>query len=282
VLPLPKPNRDALSDLVLAVESGQDPTAQHLRNALPVLQSAYAAYEQALMQGPSCKPVNIPTEQANALKHTYEAMRTRAALKPIREELLAAADNLLDGYCPLCGVEQVSTLDHYAPKGSYPEFAIFCLNLVPCCSRCNQLKSVSAGDGIENIPFVHPYFHAPPAEPILYATVHVEATSAYVRYGLQQPPTCDDALFGKFSNQAAQIRLVKKIERVAQPELVTYSGTCATLFEYGGETAVSSDAARRSADLDDRWGLNNWRSALYRAISANTTYCSGGFRVLVR
>ena len=41
------------------------------------------------------------------------------------------------GFCPLCGQRNVSTLDHYLPKESYPDLSILPINLVRACSDCN-------------------------------------------------------------------------------------------------------------------------------------------------
>lgn len=44
------------------------------------------------------------------------------------------------GRCCLCSHRQASTLDHYLPRASYPEFSVLPLNLVPACWECNHTK----------------------------------------------------------------------------------------------------------------------------------------------
>lgn len=43
--------------------------------------------------------------------------------------------------CPYCGITIPKTHDHYLPESKFPELAVHALNLIPCCSSCNQTKS---------------------------------------------------------------------------------------------------------------------------------------------
>lgn len=50
------------------------------------------------------------------------------------------------GKCPICGIGQVSTLDHYLAKTIYPIYAVTPCNLVPVCKDCNFSKHDSSLD----------------------------------------------------------------------------------------------------------------------------------------
>lgn len=50
------------------------------------------------------------------------------------------------GKCPICGIGQVSTLDHYLAKTIYPIYAVTPYNLVPVCKDCNFTKHDSPLD----------------------------------------------------------------------------------------------------------------------------------------
>lgn len=54
--------------------------------------------------------------------------------------------------CPYCGFGEISEIDHFLPKSIYPEFSVFCFNLVPSCHICNSKKSN------KNNICIHPYF----------------------------------------------------------------------------------------------------------------------------
>jgi hypothetical protein len=61
--------------------------------------------------------------------------------------------------CPACGEDGTpNTLDHYLPKGSYPEFSITACNLFPMCDICQGKKlTTTVGPANERL-FLHPYF----------------------------------------------------------------------------------------------------------------------------
>lgn len=42
--------------------------------------------------------------------------------------------------CPLCGVRDVTDLDHYAPRSIFPEYSVHPKNLIPTCHECNKQK----------------------------------------------------------------------------------------------------------------------------------------------
>lgn len=66
----------------------------------------------------------------------------------------------ITGACPMCGRDNLGTLDHYLPQSTYPEFCFYSRNLIPACSRCNTargnaVKGVAVGERA-----LHPYFDA--------------------------------------------------------------------------------------------------------------------------
>ena len=60
------------------------------------------------------------------------------------------------GKCPICGIGQASTLDHYLAKTIYPTYAVTPYNLVPVCKDCNFAKSDSIM--IPDSAPLHPYY----------------------------------------------------------------------------------------------------------------------------
>ncbi len=42
--------------------------------------------------------------------------------------------------CPLCGVRDITDLDHYAPRSIFPEYSVHPRNLIPTCHECNLVK----------------------------------------------------------------------------------------------------------------------------------------------
>lgn len=64
----------------------------------------------------------------------------------------------VNGSCPVCGGAAPFTLDHHLPKDIFPQFSLYSRNLVPACSRCNQVKGTKYCGSNYGERGVHPYF----------------------------------------------------------------------------------------------------------------------------
>lgn len=67
-------------------------------------------------------------------------LKANSASRKVYDKLRAASY----GLCPLCGINEATTLDHYLPKARYPLLSVNPRNLIPACQDCNKGKS----DGI--------------------------------------------------------------------------------------------------------------------------------------
>lgn len=74
-------------------------------------------------------------------------------IKPLRKQSLTGA-------CPMCGRDNLGTLDHYLPQSTHPEFCFLSKNLVPACSRCNTARGNAVQGGAAGQRALHPYFDA--------------------------------------------------------------------------------------------------------------------------
>ncbi|MGU9759058.1 HNH endonuclease [Serratia marcescens] len=63
-------------------------------------------------------------------------------------------------FCPYCGNPMIpDTLDHFIPKGKWPEFSIFPNNLIPQCRGCAPVKGESYYcDENNSVMFIHPIY----------------------------------------------------------------------------------------------------------------------------
>lgn len=105
----------------------------------------------------------------------------RAAGRVIYDALKASA---VQGKCPLCGLGEIGSLDHHAPKTLFPLLAITPLNLVPACSICNSKKSNSLPSS-HNAEDLHPYFDDLGSDRWLFAEIHDGAAT----FRALPPPT---------------------------------------------------------------------------------------------
>ncbi|TCA18485.1 hypothetical protein E0H68_03350 [Rhizobium leguminosarum bv. viciae] len=75
--------------------------------------------------------------------------------------------------CPACGeAGRPNTLDHYLPKGVYPQFAIVPQNLFPMCDACQGAKLELTGDAQTPRFFIHPYYDRFSAPEVVSLRIH--------------------------------------------------------------------------------------------------------------
>ncbi|NVH63587.1 HNH endonuclease family protein [Pseudomonas simiae] len=116
-----------------------------------VLAAAYAQY--VLTQGdPQMGSIGLTEEQARCFSSAYNNKSRKFGLSWI-EGLTAHRLNT----CPMCGGLGGKTVEHYLPKGPYPEFSVFSYNLFPSCESCNSTRGSRHKKGVA-YKLLHPFF----------------------------------------------------------------------------------------------------------------------------
>ena len=91
---------------------------------------------------------------SNEMKNLYDKTKGDRKLSYIRSSLI---NNI--SYCPLCGIGEPNTLDHYMPQSKYGALSVCRQNLVPVCYDCNNKKLDKDFSG-----FVHCYYEKYPTD----------------------------------------------------------------------------------------------------------------------
>lgn len=173
------------------------------------------------------------------------------------------------GDCPLCGQRDVTTLDHYYPKATWPALAVSPANLVPSCLQCNTTKSATDVRGF------HPYFDQLGTRRWLIATL-AETNPLRAAFHVQPPPTWPHNLAQRTSDHFRILRLNSLYAQHSGSEMRAIRGRLERLQTRHGVTAVR-DHLEEEADSRLADNPNSWRSALYETLASNSAYYAGGF-----
>ncbi|MET3779844.1 hypothetical protein ABIC32_000474 [Brevundimonas sp. 1080] len=179
-----------------------------------------------------------------------------------------------NGICPLCGSQQIKTLDHYLAKTKHPALTITPINLVPSCSDCNKAKgdSQAAADSDQHL---HPYFDDVDDGEWLFATV-VEASPPSLNYRADPPAAWPapkrERVIAHFENLAHGFLFAA----LSSDQLPSMRTRLRRLLAAGGAQAVRNHL---SEDLEGHKEerRNSWQIAMYAALVASDWYCGGGF-----
>jgi len=197
-------------------------------------------------------------------------------LDSVRDDLLCPNVEDFDE-CPLCGIGEPSTLDHYLPKEEFPEFSVFSKNLIPICSPCNSIYK--GARWIENGKrlFIHTYFDIFPAQSFLTASITVGAKLSLAYNALHVPGHVNFSEL--FSRHFEELELNNRYKRKAASEIARKKRRFEAIFKKNGSPDdVANALLQEAVYLRAEHSQNHWKLALYEALSKSPDFCNGGFR----
>jgi hypothetical protein len=231
----------------------------------------YVRYAHGLEKLPSS---TMSPVEATALIKCY-ASKTKH-LTTLRGELLYP--DIEDfSECPLCGIGEPDTLDHYLPKDEFPEFSIFSKNLIPVCGPCNSnykgLKWLDKGKRI----FIHTYYDVFPSFCFFEATV-VVGSKLSINFDLVRL-AADPEFSDLFARHFRKLKLNKRFKRKAASEMSRSRRALELIYRKSGLAADVSSSLKVEADrLKASYPQNHWKPVLYEALASSHDFCNGGFR----
>lgn len=165
------------------------------------------------------------------------------------------------GICPYCGVQIVSTLDHFLPKTKFISLVVTPSNLIPVCFECNKNKTDKKFSSKEDI-FINPYFDDLGNDIWLKASInHNEFT---MTYSVIKPNKWDDVLFKRVSNHFEILQLNKLYSIHAAQRLVNVKKRMINIYLKRGEKEMMLDLNENLNTYED--DKNNWEAAMYREL----------------
>jgi hypothetical protein len=271
-------NDTTLYDEVATAKRGARRT--RLQAARPAVLTAYQRYSDSAPGLENMPDPNLTQRQKEALLHAFEI--ETAPLKVFRSQLL---DEGIEGAnCPFCGMGETSTLDHYLPKETYPQFSIFSRNLVPACASCNTLKRDRIRDEDTQVRlFLHPYFDDIPTRQFLRVDVVLSADGLRLNFRVERPQGLPQRTFRHLESHFTLLKLGNRYRRRALIKLGDQYRPLKRAYGTGEDASrVAARLTQKAEDLEEEWGANYWSAVLYRALANHEEFCDGGFEVIHR
>ncbi|MFA6514378.1 MAG: hypothetical protein WCT50_03790 [Patescibacteria group bacterium] len=190
--------------------------------------------------------------------------------------------------CQYCGISPVKPFDHYLPKSIFPEFSIFSLNLVPCCSDCNnkKLEKWLNEDGIRE--FLNFYFDPiDAAEIFLYCNIESANDKFVPIFSLNFSEEFDINFSTLIKNHFINLNLLEKYSQNSSEEISSIMDII--INTYKREESLPAKNILYSKiktwiedDADSKRllkGGNNWKAALRDGLASSEgfiNYCIEG------
>lgn len=177
-------------------------------------------------------------------------------------KILALAES---GKCPICGIGQVSTLDHYLAKTLYPTYAVTPDNLIPTCKDCNFSKHDSPVSSINDAP-LHPYFEDIDKIVWLCADLSVVDGILVAKYYVNtEIAVDDDLLYKRICKHLKLYKLQQAYTVQASTEISENMEMWKNVYSKGGKDGILKyfSECLTSYELVQK---NTWKTALIRGL----------------
>lgn len=247
-------------------------TRTRLLQAQPVVELAYSAYlasvdELGVLQQADTVPASGDDLRGNYGSKSRETTRLRA-------DVLQAN---VGGRCPLCGQGQATTIDHYLPQDSFPEFAILPVNLVPCCWQCNHAKGRNYARNSET-SYLHVYFDViTENDRFLFADLEVLPLGLKIRYFVAPPVSLSERLRKRLTSHFERLDLASYYLKEGINEVTERCDSVEAQLMAGGPCAVRTYLRQEMASVAAARGVNYWRYAILDAMARSEEICDGSF-----
>ncbi|WP_145889332.1 hypothetical protein [Candidatus Pantoea soli] len=270
---IPLPIENDKNNLDLIVEDKTDKYATPIRNIISRIKNAYDSYEANKLSLESLRPIGLSTEESDSILHAYN-VKTKT-FKIISARLFNPDLPDFDE-CPYCGISEPSTLDHYLPKESYPEFSVLSKNLIPICSVCNTIYKKSKFLLNNERIFIHPYYDIFPNERFINISIVV---GNKIQLDFSSLGYAGYAYFsGIFARHFSNLNLRARFKRKSASEICRMRASLIRVYSRrGAYQDVSSLLLSQSNDFKDSYGVNHWKVILYLELSRNVDFCNNGF-----
>lgn len=178
--------------------------------------------------------------------------------------------SLAEGTCPLCRTRQVSALDHFLPKDSFPGLALQPSNLVPICDACNEIKLAQVATVVAD-QFLHPYFDD--LGSFLWLRAHVvESAMAPVKFSVERQEDWDDVLHERVEKHFQRFQLAE----LYSIQVASLLGAMSQLFS----NRPSVELRDLLLEMSESYRSNQaqpWLTMALLAWSESKWFCDGGW-----
>jgi hypothetical protein len=259
-----EPIKDDAIGVYDAIVAKKRPLARRrrLQELKPRIEAAYAEYERV-------KPT-LEHIKANAFKsERADLMRCYASSTPPLERMYAQIHKLAQS-CAYCTADSATTLDHYLPQKSYPEYCTLPINLIPSCSGCNRPRDFKDRAGARAL--VHPYFDPIPAQDrLLVATVSVKQGLPQAAFSVDINGGTDRNFAELYARHFELLSLRERYGRAAGEALNDISRT-ARVWSGGLREYARVKLAEQAAAEERHWGANHFKAALVRGAATSEEF----------
>ena len=195
-----------------------------------------------------------PLEDVKDIIHgQYKSKMTGSNnLAYVRRELRALVD-----LCPMCGINEPNTLDHYMNEGDYGQLACCRLNLVPVCGLCNRTKHDDP-----YTDFVHAFYDQYLDVDFLITTITVKNNKVGMIFSIDQNALGNTDLARRTASQFAKLGLNDRLHKAG----ILFVNDMIGGFVCTNDRELAASLLQKETFLKVKNGRNDWRTSIVRGL----------------
>ena len=164
--------------------------------------------------------------------------------------------------CQHCTLTSNESMDHFLPKEDFPVYSVHPLNLLPCCTKCNQFKWSNWRKGGKRIA-LNLYLDKLPDIQYLFLNVFTDADGDIdFKYTVENPNGIDKNLFELIKGHYKQLDLLNRMREKSIPLITEYKN----MIENRVKNVQLADIINEFIDTAEAnkidFGANYWKSIL--------------------
>lgn len=240
-----------------------------------IISSIYEEYKKSKgAPNDNFKSIVLKEDTNNALHDAYDETQEGRRLYELRSRILISVTR-----CPLCGISDADELDHHLPRSIYKAIAIYPLNLIPLCHKCNNKKRTVTGENIEE-RFTHVYFDDFPSFPLLIADVLIVNDALSIDFKISKDGI-SELLFKQLTFQIQRINLNDRLKKECNIYLSSISSIIENAYGVDNAESLKDLLISQSNENRKRFGLNDWRTVFVSSLANCEDFCNGGFKSIL-
>jgi len=244
------------------------PRRQRLEDAIRTLIERYAEYTVNASELSAISLSPLVGDLIQDCQSFYSS--DSEELSALRKAIFDGQPAILRSVCQYCSLGEPNTLDHYAPKGRFPEFSMFSKNLIPCCGKCNMDKGEQWMEKGHR-HFVNLYFDSFLNQPILKAELKFEHNGEMaIMFSFDKHSDLTDTQFAIIKSHFDELDLHDRHTQRAIGLIAEAVSNVRSLININMRLGQIEEMLGVEADSKAKlFGPNYWQAAVYRCLEVS-------------
>jgi hypothetical protein len=229
----------------------------------------YKTYSESISDLSAMNPIGFTGLEKEDLEDCYSGKTN--PLNKLLADIRELQDLPIRNQCQYCGIASANTFDHYLPISIFPEFAVFSLNLLPCCDTCNKYKSnIFLVEGKRQI--INLYYDNLLSERYLNVSISYKDDVPSAEYSLIQPIGISDSQFSLIQSHYTKLKLLERFRNRSPEVLSETQSSIKTHIKAKSNKRVIQFLLEEAQRLRDRFSNNHWKVVLHEEMANSSKF----------